>query len=61
MSYLIFGIVVMLVTWFIDREELNKYKKEIIRINNIRTELENIIIELNGELITQKAMREGKN
>jgi len=58
MSYLIFGIVVMLMTWWIVESSNHK----IIIKKNI--EIDNLIERnnfLSSELITQKAMREGKN
>lgn len=69
MSYLIFGIVIMLVTWGITlyphKKELKKYGKlhidSIFNLLEKNTALLKQIEELKSELITQKAMKESKN
>ena len=64
MSYLIFGIVVMLVTWWITKKENNRLTdfqlKHIYALENRIFTKDKQIEELKSELITQKAMRENK-
>ena len=70
MSYLIFGIVVMIVTWWIcKREKIKKYESEIRSLKNSINEsfskmvsqimrYEETIEKLESELKTQKLKKE---
>jgi len=70
MSYLIFGIVVMLVTWVICNDMIKKLKITITekekQYQDLLQECKDCektkqIEELKSELITQKAMKKNKN
>lgn len=61
MSYLIFGLVVMFITWWITNKNSDLYldKKESIILDLVEMNSDLIlkIRELESELITQKAMK----